>query len=87
MLGKMLVQGLVAAAIIGSAAAVYAQSAKDGYLPAPAAAAPAGDKAAPPADGYLRPGPDSRGFAGERREGHHEGGEHHGYKRGHDDDD
>jgi hypothetical protein len=32
MLGKMLIHGLVAAAIIGSAAAVYAQAKDNGYL-------------------------------------------------------
>lgn len=57
MLGKMLIHGLVAAAVIGSAAAVYAQTKDNGYLsptqpPAkvePARAAPVG------ADGYIRP--------------------------------
>lgn len=37
MLGKMLIHGAVAAALIGSAAAVYAQARDNGYLPAPQA--------------------------------------------------
>lgn len=56
MLGKMLLHGCVAAAIIGSAAAVYAQSKDNGYLSPDAVPArterPADLK---PADGYLRP--------------------------------
>ena len=56
MLGKMIIHGLVAATMIGAAAAVYAQTGNDGYAsPAPPqtsrAASP--DKAAD--DGYMRP--------------------------------
>jgi len=56
MLGKMIIHGLVAATMIGAAAAVYAQTRNDGYAsPAPSqisrAASP--DKAAD--DGYMRP--------------------------------
>lgn len=52
MLGKMLVHGLAAAILIGSAAAVYAQVEDEGFLSPGAAAGRAEVKAA---DGYLRP--------------------------------
>lgn len=61
MLGKMLIHGFVAAAIVGSTAAVYAQAKDNGYL-SPQAAAPkaaeakAADRAmAAGDDGYIRP--------------------------------
>ncbi len=46
MLGKMMIHGLVAAILIGGAAAVYAQAKTDG-------------PAAPAGNGYLQPGPDA----------------------------
>lgn len=62
MLGKMIAHGLVAAALIGSAAAVYAQAKEDNdYLsPAPAApSAPSGKSANTPVikvgEGYIQP--------------------------------
>ncbi len=45
MLGKMMIHGLVAAILIGGAAAVYAQAKTDG-------------PATPAGNGYLQPGPD-----------------------------
>lgn len=45
MLGKMMIHGLVAAILIGGAAAVYAQAKADG-------------PAAPAGNGYLQPGTD-----------------------------
>jgi hypothetical protein len=45
MLGKMIIRGLVAAILIGGAAAVYAQAKTDG-------------PAAPAGNGYLQPGTD-----------------------------
>lgn len=89
MLGKMLIHGLVAAALIGSAAAVYAQAKDNGYLKPDAVQAQAaadkpqlktGDKPAA-ANGYLAA--DSvRGH-----DGKHAKKEHHREGRHHDDDD
>lgn len=90
MLGKMIVQGLVAAAIIGSAAAVYAQAKDDGILtPKPAQATGVAPAARDGGDGYLRPAEartrqrDERGtaIASDRHR------DHHGRGRDHDDDD
>lgn len=56
MLGKMIIHGLVAATMIGAAAAVYAQTRNDGDAsPAPSqiSRAVSPDKAAD--DGYMRP--------------------------------
>lgn len=91
MLGKMLIHGLVAAAILGSAAAVYAQVKDTGNL-APAAI-PEQRKdvvASEPGDGYLRPTDlNVRVREDERRHGvrseRHR--ERHDRKRDHDDDD
>lgn len=64
MLGKMLIHGLVAAALVGSAAAVFAQAKDNGYLsptaapssPNQATAASATPLAHVTADnGYIRP--------------------------------
>lgn len=57
MLGKMLVHGLMAAALVGSAAAVYAQAQDSGSPPPDATPAmPAeAEAAAMPDNGYLRP--------------------------------
>lgn len=93
MLGKMLVHGLVAAILIGSAAAVYAET-KDNATPSPTQAqgqtavkTMAEDAAKTGAvtggDGYIRP------TAETLRQGKREHGESH-HKRGerrHDDDD
>lgn len=49
MLGKMMIHGLVAAILIGGAAAVYAQARADG---------PAAPPAASTGNGYLQPGSD-----------------------------
>lgn len=92
MLGKMLIHGLVAAALIGSAAAAYAQAKDNGYLPAPAPAVQSAKPDAAKADnGYLRPAAaDLRG----RHDDHHDRAvrsdrdrERHDRKRDHDDDD
>jgi len=56
MLGKMMIHGLVAAILIGGAAAVYAQAKADG------AVAPAGN-------GYLQPGTDGARTDGTRADG------------------
>lgn len=88
MLGKMLVHGLAAALLIGSAAAVYAQTRDNGALatpaPAPTLAAPA---VTPGGDGYIRPSPES--YRKDRREhdGKGERRRHDGRERGHDHDD
>lgn len=89
MLGKMFIHGLVAAAIIGSAAAVYAQV-KDQAPPQDVEARVAGQAAAKPDDGYIRPvwtdsrrerDRDGERFKSERHR------ERHDRKRDHDDDD
>lgn len=54
MLGKMMIHGLVAAILIGGAAAVYAQAKTDG-------------PAAPAGNGYLQPGPDGARTDGDNR--------------------
>lgn len=91
MLGRMLIHGLVAAVLVGSAAAVYAQAKDNGY-PAPdtiqtKGTAPAEVK---PDNGYLRPaaartrgrddGRDHRLTSERRRDGHD-------HRRDRDDDD
>lgn len=80
MLGKMLIHGLIAATIVGSAAAVYAQTRDIGILTS------AGNQAAivsnktgagveaKPSNGYLQP--DRRSFRGSNEIGesnHHRG--------------
>jgi len=80
MLGKMIIHGLVAATMIGAAAAVYAQTRNDGYAsPAPSqiSRAVSPDKAAD--DGYMRP-------TGLRfRERNHDDDDHeHEFRRDHD---
>ena len=83
MLGKMMIQGLVAAILIGAAAAVYAQARTD------APVAPAGN-------GYLQPGTDGTRADGARTDGdgrrkadrserHAEGRGGHDKQRDHDD--
>lgn len=90
MLGKMLIHGLVAAAILGSAAAVYAQVKDNGYLVPAATADQRKGAVADIGNGYLRPTDGNvRGREDERRHGvhserHREG---HDRKRDHDDDD
>lgn len=87
MLGKMLIHGLVAAAILGSAAAVYAQAKDNGYL-APAAIPEQrkGVVATKPGDGHPRPtDANVRIREDERRHGIRD--ERHDRKRDHDDDD
>jgi hypothetical protein len=93
MLGKMLIHGLVAAAVIGSAAAVFAQAKDNGYLkpdavlaqPAQAAVAPAKTGAQRADNGYLVAGRDASEQA--LRDHHHKKSEHRGEGRRHDDDD
>lgn len=90
MLGKMLVHGLAAAILIGSAAAVYAQARDNGYLSsAPAQSKVDNDAAAKGGDGYVRPstgdvrkGTDGRKNVGESKR-RREGRERH--RDGHDD--
>lgn len=84
MLGKMLIHGLIAATLIGSAAAVYAQGRDNGYLPSTARpTAVSGTVEAPPAgkeaDGYVRPSRDDKRERSGKAERHHE--------RHHDEDD
>ena len=54
MLGRMMIHGLVAAILIGGAAAVYAQATADG-------------PAAPAGNGYLQPGTDRARTDGDSR--------------------
>ncbi|TAN61509.1 MAG: hypothetical protein EPN20_12335 [Magnetospirillum sp.] len=87
MLGKMLIHGLIAATLIGSAAAVYAQGKDNGYLPSTAKpAAVSGKLEAPPAgkeaDGYVRPSRDDKRERSGKAERHHERHDRH-----HDEDD
>lgn len=90
MLGKMLIHGLVAAAILGSAAAVYAQVKDNGYLVPAAmtdqkkeAAADSGNGTARQMDANVRGREDERRH-GVRSERHRE---RHDRKHDHDDDD
>ena len=87
MLGKMLVHGLIAATIVGSAAAVYAQTKDIGILTS------AGNQAvivtnnnssgteAKPSNGYLQP--DGRSFRSSNEMGERD---HHRSLRSNDDD-
>lgn len=86
MLGKMLVHGLAAALLIGSAAAVYAQTKDNGALatPAPTQAAPA---VAQGGDGYIRPSAEANGKDRREHSAKSERRRHEGRERGHDDDD
>lgn len=88
MLGKMLIHGLVAAAIIGGSAAVFAQVKDNGYLTAPkpvaeTVAEKTGD------NGYIRPNPQAarKGDDHHRRDGHHDKRRHESHERDHDDHD
>ncbi|HLO74829.1 MAG TPA: hypothetical protein VK196_00055 [Magnetospirillum sp.] len=91
MLGKMLIHGLVAAAIIGSAAAVYAQAKDNGYLKpeavqARSAQAPAQTNAVERAQGGAAA--DDRGYIVDRDQNRGKKSEHrHEGRRHHDDDD
>ena len=80
MLGKMMIHGLVAAILIGGAAAVYAQAKADGPV-------------APAANGYLQPGTDGartdrdgRKHAAKPEPGRHAEGQN-GQNKQHDHDD
>lgn len=89
MLGKMLVHGLAAAILIGSAAAVYAQAEDNGSLspdaPVPAVSGKADDRAdARAANGYLRPDERPR-FGADDRE--RRGKSERDHDRHHDEDD
>ncbi|PIW29004.1 MAG: hypothetical protein COW30_06025 [Rhodospirillales bacterium CG15_BIG_FIL_POST_REV_8_21_14_020_66_15] len=77
MLGKMIIHGLVAATVIGAAAAVYAQTRNDGYAsPAPSQVSRAASPGKAADDGYMRP----TGYRShERDDDDHE----HGFRRGH----
>ncbi|MGE5548675.1 MAG: hypothetical protein ACM33T_17350 [Solirubrobacterales bacterium] len=97
MLGKMIIHGLIAATLIGSAAAVYAQAARDtGYLSPTGPSAPTQTSANPDKDnGYLRPAMRSerehdreRGWSrSEHSERRHDGREHERRKHSRDRDD
>jgi hypothetical protein len=82
MLGKMFIHGLVAAILIGSAAAVYAQSKDNGYLSPASAPAATSVKAdpRPAATGYVRP----EGGVVRDRDGKHERKDKRDHERGHD---
>lgn len=92
MLGKMLIHGLLAAALIGSAAAVYAQSADNGYLKPDAVApqASAGKDAKTAAGGERAEGvtakPQQRDGWLSAEHGRKKS-DHHGDRRHHDDED
>lgn len=90
MLGKMFIHGLVAAAVIGSAAAVYAQAKDNGYLKPDAGAARqvADDRQVVAERGYVPDRARERGVRSDdrRAEGHYrDGGRHE--RRHHDDHD
>lgn len=91
MLGKMLIHGLFAAAIVGSAAAVYAQAKDNGYLAPAATPDLRKDAAADISNGYLRSTETNvYGRDDERRHDVRSGERHrerHDRKRDHDDDD
>lgn len=55
MLGKMLIHGLVAAAVVGSAAAVYAQVKDNGYLTPQATQTDGRAPVEMKDNGYIRP--------------------------------
>jgi hypothetical protein len=82
MLGKMLIHGAVAAALIGAAAAVYAQASDQGTPTASAQSAPAQGHVEPgkTTDGYLHPAGNDGGTGGEEHANaaprHHHGGTH-----------
>ena len=88
MLGKMLLHGVAAAILIGSAAAVYAQVG-DGDtsppLPAPSAQRDAG--AGQAADGYLHPAVETAGRDGHRAAHSDHGGRGENGESNRDDDD
>ncbi len=70
MLGKMLIHGLVAATVIGSAAAVYAQAKDNGYLSPATTAEQQRGFVAETNSGTLRPAEANvGGREGERRQG------------------
>lgn len=90
MLGKMLIHGLVAAAVIGSAAAVFAQAKDNGYLKPDALPAVITDKAK--AAGDLRadnPATKDNGYVRDRGQSREDGKKHEHRREGrhHDDDD
>jgi hypothetical protein len=82
MLGKMLIHGLVAAVILGSAAAVYAQIKDNGYLAPAATPDRKTESGADIGNGALRP--TEANVHGREDERHRE---RHDRKRDHDDDD
>ncbi len=88
MLGKMLIHGLLAAAVIGSAAAVYAQSKANGYLAPDATPDQRQEAVADTGNGYVRPteGHFSR-RDGEARSDHRSERHRDRHDRDHDDDD
>ncbi len=89
MLGRTLVYGLMAAVLIGSAAAVYADVKDNGNRPAempPSTAA--GQPAATGGDGYIRPTADRPAPAvDETKRSERQGESAERHRRGHDDDD
>ena len=91
MLGKMMVHGLVAAILVGGAAAVYAQAKDNGYLSAAPAKAGTDDGTAARSDnGYLSPPNGVRTDRDSRKhaagtERHAEGREGQGKRHDHDD--
>ena len=90
MLGRMLIQGLIATALIGGAAAVYAQGVHAADAPPPPAqTAPTATPDAKADNGYIHPPAgntrDKREQAG--KSDHHGEGREPGHKRHHDDDD
>lgn len=87
MLARMIIQGLVAAALVGAAATVYAQV-KEGTGdlssdPAPAEAPATARPTTPPGDGYLRPSRERSQDDDDDNDDRHKRG---GARRDHDDD-
>lgn len=94
MLGKMLIHGLVAAALVGSAAAVYAQAKDNGYLSPDAVSSSVGQEAKAVAGRTVAAAPGAGDTASRRDDGyirdrkHDRGHEReHDKRRGHDRDD
>lgn len=91
MLGKMLIHGLLTAALIGSAAAVYAQAQDNGYLKPDAVVPQArtGENASAAKGGERGEGVTARlqrdGWLSAERD--HKKSDHHGDRRLHDDED
>lgn len=89
MLGKMLIHGLVGAAVIGSAAAVFAQAKDNGYLKPDALPAVLTDKAKPAGDQQVgTAAAKDNGYLTAPKRGHEKAKhEHRREGRHHDDDD